>query len=66
LEWIQAQRLEKLRIVVLSGSFLPQDITSSRKLGADAYFKKEAMEEQQQAMIAEIQKLLKNHGLTAS
>jgi len=60
LQWIQAQGLKKLRVIVLSGSFLPQDITRSRELGADAYFKKEAMEEEQQAMIAEIEKLLKN------
>jgi len=60
LEWIQAQRLEKLRTIVLSGSFLPEDITRSRELGANAYFKKEAMEEEQQAMIADMEKLLKD------
>jgi CheY-like chemotaxis protein len=66
LEWIQAKKLGKLRVVVLSGSFLPEDIIRSRELGADAYFKKEALEEQQQAMIAEMGKLLKDQGLTAS
>jgi len=58
LEWLQAHRLGKLHTVVLSGSDLPEDITRSRNLGADAYFKKEALEEEQQAMIAEMEKLL--------
>ena len=66
LEWIQAQKPEKLLIVVLSGSFLAEDITRSRKLGAGAYFKKEALEEQQQAMIADIEKSLKHQVTTAS
>jgi CheY-like chemotaxis protein len=66
LEWVQANRLEKLYIVILSGSFLPGDITRSRELGANAYFKKEALEEEQQAIIADIEKLLKNQILAAS
>jgi DNA-binding NarL/FixJ family response regulator len=58
LAWLQTQRFEELRVVILSGSFLAQDITRSMELGADAYFKKEAMEEEQKAMIREIEKLL--------
>ena len=58
LAWLQPKRLGKLRVVVLSGSFLPEDITRSRQLGADAYFKKEATAEEQQATIARIAKLL--------
>jgi CheY-like chemotaxis protein len=65
LEWIQSQKLEKLRVVVLSGSCLPEDITRSRELGADAYFEKEAQAEEQQAMIAAMEKLLENQVLTA-
>jgi CheY-like chemotaxis protein len=61
LEWLQGQKPAELRVVVLSGSFLPEDITRSRELGADAYFKKEALEERQQAMIVEIEKLLKTN-----
>ena len=60
LEWVQARGIGKLRVVVLSGSFLPEDITRSRELGVDAYFKKEALAEDQQAMIAEMEKLLGN------
>jgi CheY-like chemotaxis protein len=59
LEWLKAQRLGRLRVVVLSGSFLPEDIMRSRELGADAYFKKEASVEEQQAVIADIEELLK-------
>jgi CheY-like chemotaxis protein len=60
LEWLQAQSLGKLRVIVLSGSFLPEDITRSQKLGVDAYFKKEALAEDRHAMVAEMEKLLKN------
>jgi CheY-like chemotaxis protein len=66
LEWLQTRRNGNLHVVVLSGSFLPEDITRSRELGADAYFKKEALEEEQQAIIAEVKKLLENHDLAAS
>ena len=52
-------------IVVLSGSFLPEDISRTRELGANAYFKKEALEEEQRAMIAEIERLLRNQVLAA-
>ena len=63
LAWLQTQRSENLRVVVLSGSFLPEDITRSQQLGADAYFKKEALEEEQQTTIGEIEKLLRNQVL---
>jgi CheY-like chemotaxis protein len=60
LEWLRAEAPGKLQVVVLSGSFLPQDVTRSRELGAVAHYKKEALEEEQQAVIAAIEKLLKN------
>jgi CheY-like chemotaxis protein len=60
LEWLREHRPKGLRVVVLSGSFLIKDITRCRELGADAYFTKEALFEQHQAMIAEIENLLKN------
>lgn len=60
LEWMRRHTLEKLRVVVLSGSFLPEDVRRSRELGADAYFQKEGLEEEQQAIIGHIQKLLTN------
>jgi CheY-like chemotaxis protein len=60
LEWLQAEASRKLPVIVLSGSFLPQDVTRSRELGAVAHFKKEALQEEQEAAIAAIEKLLKN------
>jgi CheY-like chemotaxis protein len=58
LEWLQIQDFKGLWVVVLSGSFLPTDIERSRALGAHAYFKKDALHEQQQAMIADIESML--------
>ncbi|MGD0816181.1 MAG: response regulator [Verrucomicrobiota bacterium] len=66
LEWLQSHRPENLRVVVLSGSFLPGDIARSRELGADAYFKKVPLEEEQQSMIAALEKLLENRESPAS
>jgi CheY-like chemotaxis protein len=60
LEWFHAQHLPKARLVVLSGSFLPQDITRSQNLGVDAYFKKEALAEEQQAIIQQLEKMLRD------
>jgi CheY-like chemotaxis protein len=57
LEWMQSLKAPNLRVIVLSGSFLPEDITRSEKLGAHGYFKKEAFEEEQQAMLAEVEKI---------
>lgn len=58
LEWLQPQKPEKLVVVVLSGSFLTEDIARSRALGADGYFQKEALQEEQLATLANIEKLL--------
>ena len=58
LAWLQTQTLPELCVVVLSGSFLPRDIAQSRALGAHAYFKKDATEEQQRAMLGDIIELL--------
>jgi len=58
LAWLQTQSFANLRVVMVSGSFLPRDIAGSRELGAEAYFKKDALEEQLRAMLADILKLL--------
>ena len=60
LEWIKEQGLQKLPVIVLSGSYLPQDVTRSRELGALAHFEKQAFQEEQQATVAAIEKLLKS------
>jgi CheY-like chemotaxis protein len=58
LEWLQSQPFEGLRVVVLSGSFLPTDIERSRQLGAHAYFKKDVLHGGQQAMITDIEAMM--------
>jgi CheY-like chemotaxis protein len=58
LEWLQTRAFAGLWVVVLSGSFLPSDIERSRQLGADAYFKKDVLDGQQQTMIADIEAML--------
>jgi CheY-like chemotaxis protein len=58
LEWMRTQPFKELRVVVVSGSFLSADVARSRELGAHAYFKKDALAEEQEAMIAEIEQLL--------
>lgn len=58
LEWLQTRRFGKLVVVVISGSFLPQDVNRSMALGANAYYKKSAGREEQEAMVREISLLL--------
>jgi CheY-like chemotaxis protein len=58
LRWLRTQSFTDLRVIVLSGSFLPRDIALSQELGADAYYKKDALENPQQAMLADIEQLL--------
>jgi len=58
LEWLQTRGFGKLIVIVISGSFLPQDINRSMALGANAYFKKSAARDEQEAMVREIALLL--------
>jgi CheY-like chemotaxis protein len=55
LEWLQSQSFKQLRVIVISGSVLPEDIIRSRALGADAYLKKSPVREEQMAMVREIE-----------
>ncbi len=55
LEWLQTQSFEKLRVIIVSGSVLPEDIIKSKSLGADAYMKKSPEREEQMAMVREIE-----------
>jgi len=59
LEWLRDNRTQRICVVVLSGSFLPKDVSRSRELGADAYFTKEALFEEQEAMVTQIEGILK-------
>ncbi len=58
LVWLKTQQFSQLPIVVLSGSFLPEDMEKSYALGAAAYHIKTATREEQAAMIATIEKVL--------
>jgi CheY-like chemotaxis protein len=60
LQWLRSRGIENLIVVVLSGSFLPEDVARSFSYGADAYHKKSAVREEQQAMIREIEGLLRD------
>ena len=54
LEWLNRQPFDKLFVAVVSGSFLVQDVQRSMNLGAHAYYKKNALKEEQEAMIRHI------------
>jgi len=58
LRWIQTANLGNLTVAVMSGSSLAEDITESLALGAHAYFKKTSSKEENEQMIADIEKLL--------
>jgi len=58
LQWIQTAKLSNLKVVVVSGSWLTEDIARSQALGAHAYFKKTSSREEQDKMLADIEKLL--------
>jgi CheY-like chemotaxis protein len=60
LEWLRAQPFKDLFVAVISGSFLPEDIERSKALGANAYYKKNALKVEQEAMIREIAEMLDN------
>ena len=49
---------KKLIVAVISGSFLPQDIDRSMASGANAYYKKTPLKDEQEAMVHDITLLL--------
>ena len=61
LEWLQTQSLKNLTVVVISGSWLAEDVAKSMALGAHGYFKKTSVKEEQEGMVSGIENLLKNH-----
>ncbi len=58
LEWLQTESFPDLRVLVLSGSFLPEDIAKTLDLGADAYRIKASHGEQQHKLLDEMEALL--------
>lgn len=61
LEWLKTQSLKNLTVVVISGSWLAEDVAKSMALGAHGYFKKTSVKEEQESMVSGIENLLKNH-----
>ncbi len=58
MQWLQNRQFDSLFVAVVSGSFLPEDIARSMALGADTYFRKGALREDLEAMIASITEML--------
>jgi CheY-like chemotaxis protein len=58
LAWLQTNRLYNLLVVILSGSCLPEDANKSLELGAKAFFKKDASQNEQAAVLQRIESLL--------
>jgi len=64
LEWLQEQSFDRLTVVVLSGSNLPEDISKALKLGADAYKTKTNDEKEQVLLLRDLEELLdRRHSL---
>jgi CheY-like chemotaxis protein len=57
LQWLRTQKFERLVVVVLSGSTLPEDAAKCRALGADAYKMKSAREDERNLLVREIESL---------
>jgi|HubBroStandDraft_6_1064221.scaffolds.fasta_scaffold941954_1 CheY-like chemotaxis protein len=58
LQWLKEKSFGSLFVVVVSGSFLPEDVQRSLALGADAYYKKNALREEQENLIHSIEQAL--------
>ncbi len=58
LEWLQGQTFEQLRVMVLSGSFLPEDVAKSLELGAHAYEMKRALPSGESTLIPRLEELM--------
>ena len=58
LEWLQTQHFNELFVAVVSGSILPEDVERSMALGANAYYQKDALKEELEAMVRQIEDLL--------
>jgi CheY-like chemotaxis protein len=60
LGWLRERPFKNLFVAIVSGSFLPEDIERSLALGADAYYKKNALREEQAELIQAIERRLDN------
>jgi CheY-like chemotaxis protein len=55
LRWLRTQSFENLVVIVVSGSFLPEDISTSLALGAIAYHRKIMLKEERELLFREIE-----------
>lgn len=55
LQWLRKQSFRQLRVIVVSGSVLPDDVIRSYALGADCYLKKSSLRDEQMAMVHKIE-----------
>ncbi len=59
LEWLQTSPYREISVIVVSGSALPADISTSLGLGASAYHQKSAMQTDQSLLLEKIAAILK-------
>jgi CheY-like chemotaxis protein len=62
LQWLKTQSFQNLTVVVVSGSWLAEDVAKSMALGAHGYFKKTVVKKEQKEMAEEIEHLLIKRG----
>ena len=60
LQWLRDQSFRNLSVFVVSGSFLPDDVTKCMKLGVNNYYKKTSIKEEYALMIHDIEDYLKS------
>lgn len=55
LNWLRTRSFDKLLVIVVSGSFLPEDISRSLALGAAAYHRKVMLKDERETLFREIE-----------
>lgn len=58
LAWLRTQSFDKLVVIVVSGSFLPEDISRSLALGATSYHRKVMLKSEKESLFREIEESL--------
>lgn len=58
LQWLQNHKIEKMTVVITSGSCLAEDVARSTALGADGYFKKTSVRAEQVSMVLSLEELV--------
>jgi len=58
LGWLKSQQIKDIKVIMVSGSWLHEDINKSLELGACAYFKKTSARAEQDAMVKSIEEIL--------